>query len=97
MARLDEICIRAELFQEGKEVVAICPELNVSSFGETAQEALRSLREAVSLFLEECRRMGTLKRVLEEAGFSHISAPNHQWLPPQPIGVEHLSLSVAHA
>jgi len=78
MGQMDEIRIRAEVFQEHDQYVAICPELNVSSFGDTAAEALRSLREAVSLFLEECQRMGTLKQVLEEAGFSHIATPTHQ-------------------
>ncbi len=93
----DRVQIRAELFREDDQYVAICPELNVSSFGDTKAEALRSLQEAVSLFLEECQRLGTLKQVLEEAGFAHTPAPAHQWLPPKPVGVERLSLSVAHA
>jgi len=97
MGQLDEIRVRAELFQEGDQYVAICPELSVSSFGDTKVEALKSFQEAVSLFFEECQRLGTLKQVLEEAGFSHVSTPTHQWLPPKPIGVEQLSLSVVHA
>ena len=97
MKMIDEVRIRAELFQEDDQYVAICPELNVSSFGDSKGAALRSLQEAVSLFLEECHRLGTLKQVLEEAGFSHTTSPTHQWRPPQPIGVEQLSLSVAHA
>ena len=97
MEQLDKIRVRAELLQEGDQYVAVCPELNVSSFGDTKVEALKSFQEAVSLFLEECQRLGTLKQVLEEAGFSHTSTPIHQWLPPKPIGVEQLSLSVVHA
>ncbi len=97
MERLDHIRMRAEIFQEGDQYVAICPELNVSSFGDTKAEALKSFQEAVGLFLEECQRLGTLKQVLEEAGFSHTARPTHQWLPPKPIGVEQVSLSVAHA
>lgn len=97
MQQLDEIRIRTEIFREGEQYVAVCPELNVSSFGDTKGEALKSFQEAVSLFLEECQRLGTLKQVLEEAGFSHTSRPIHQWLPPKPIGVEQVSLSVVHA
>ena len=97
MAQIDQIRIRADIFQEGDQYVALCPELNVSSFGDSPQEALRSLQEAVHLFLDECHRMGTLRQVLEEAGFSHTTSPTHQWLPPTPIGTEQLSLSVAHA
>ena len=97
MAELDQIRIRAEIFKESEQYVAICPELNISSFGDTPAEATRSLQEAVSLFLEECQQMGTLRQVLEEAGFSHTSTPTHQWVPPKPVGHEQLSLSVAHA
>ena len=97
MTPVDQIGIRAEVFQEADQYVAICPELNVSSFGDSSPEAVRSLQEAVSLFLEECHRMGTLRQVLEEAGFSHTAMPTHQWLPPKPVGTEQFSLSVAHA
>jgi predicted RNase H-like HicB family nuclease len=97
MEQLDQVCIRAEIFQEDEQYVAICPELNVSSFGDSRQDAVRSLQEAVSLFLEECHQIGTLKQVLEEAGFSHTDVPTHQWLPPRQVGTEQLSLSVAHA
>ena len=74
MGQLDEIRIRAEIFQEGDQYVAICPELNVSSFGDTKIEALKSFQEAVSLFLEECQRLGTLKQVHEKF-LSLISGP----------------------
>ena len=97
MAVVDHIRMRAEVFQEDDQYVAVCPELNVSSFGDSSSEAVRSLQEAVSLFLEECHRLGTLKAVLEEAGFSHTATPTHQWLPPKPVGTELLSVSVAHA
>ena len=97
MEQRDEVRLRIDIFREDDQYVAICRELNVSSFGETSEAATRSLREALDLFLEECERMGTLKAVLEEAGFSHRTRPTHQWLPPQPIGSEQLSLSVAHA
>ena len=38
--------------REGKWYVGICPELDVASQGETLEEALANLREAVQLFLE---------------------------------------------
>jgi predicted RNase H-like HicB family nuclease len=58
----------SQLFREDDLIVAVCPELNVSSFGETPEEALSSLQEAVSLFLETCQDMGTLEfELLEQA------------------------------
>jgi predicted RNase H-like HicB family nuclease len=80
---------RVEIFREGDLYVAFCPDLDVSSFGETVEEARRSLREALEAFLEECETMGTLNEVLEEAGFV---LHNVDWLPRQPIAAELVSI-----
>ena len=64
------IAYTSEIFEEDGQVVALCSELNVSSFGNTADQALDSLKEAVAAFLEECQLMGTLETVLEEAGYA---------------------------
>ena len=42
----------AVLEKEGESFVALCPELDVASQGETVEIALGNLREAVELFLE---------------------------------------------
>ena len=42
----------AVLEKEGGEFVALCPELDVASQGETVEIALANLREAVELFLQ---------------------------------------------
>lgn len=64
-----KVKFRAEFFEENNVIVALCPELNVSSFGETMEEAQRSLQEAVTAFIETCEELGTIQEVLEEAGF----------------------------
>jgi len=83
------IVVRSEIFREDDLYVAICPDLDVSSYGETENEARISLKEAVEAFLEECEKMGTLEEVLEEAGFTRSA---HQWLPRQPILAELVAL-----
>ena len=60
---------RAEIFEEDGTFVSLSPELNVSSFGDTPEDAANSLQEAVELFLEGCEDLGTLRDVLEESGF----------------------------
>ena len=52
------IVVRVEVFREGDLYVGVCPELNVSSFGEMVDEARRSLREALEAFFEECGSKG---------------------------------------
>jgi predicted RNase H-like HicB family nuclease len=66
---MSNFSIRIEIFKEGEEYVAFSPELNVSSFGETIEEAKLAIKEAIEAFMEECEKMGTLGDVLEEAGF----------------------------
>jgi predicted RNase H-like HicB family nuclease len=83
---------RAEVFQEDNQFVAICPELNVSSFGDTVEEARKSLREAVDLFLEECESMGTLESVLRESGFIPAPGDPQKWVCRLPILVEQIDM-----
>jgi len=42
----------AILEREGDGYVALCPEVDVASQGNTTQEAVENLKEAVELFLE---------------------------------------------
>ncbi|MEK7616551.1 MAG: type II toxin-antitoxin system HicB family antitoxin [Patescibacteria group bacterium] len=82
---------RIEIFKEGNLYVAVAPELNVSSFGKSQKEARRSLREAVALFLEECKRMGSLDDVLIEAGFK---PKNKEWRSNDPLVTERMALGI---
>lgn len=86
---MQKITFRAEIFKEGGLYVALCPELNVSSFGETIEEARHSLQEAVEAFIEECEAMGTLEEIMTESGF----AKEHDtWVHPKPLVEELLSV-----
>ena len=67
------------VFKEGDTYIAYTPQLDLSSCGDTPQEARRMLREAVELFLEEAERMGTLKDILQECGYHKDM---DRWIPP---------------
>jgi regulator of sirC expression with transglutaminase-like and TPR domain len=68
-AELPEIDFTAQVWGEGATYVSYSPELDVSSCGDSVAQARARLREAVSLFLEECSRRGTLDTILSESGF----------------------------
>ena len=85
-----QIVARAEIFREGDLYVGVCPDLEVSSFGETVTEARQSLREALEAFVQACEQMGTLAEVLEEAGFAQV---NQNWMPRQPVAAELVAVS----
>ena len=60
----------SQVFKEGKMFVAFTPDLDISSCATTKARALANLQSAVRLFLEEAERKGSLKQILDEAGFS---------------------------
>jgi len=58
-----------QLIQEGETIVAYCPELDISSCGDTIAQARANLQAVLRLFLEEAAKMGTLRQILTEAGY----------------------------
>ena len=89
---MKNIVFNSRTFKEGEVYVSLCPELNVSSFGDTIDEAKASLKEAVEAFIEECEAMGTLEQVLEEAGFDRRSEPSEAWVPREPLVEEKMAI-----
>src|SRR5258708_19233853 len=67
---LAEIDFSAQVRKGGDTYGSYAPEVDVSSCGDSVAQALSRLREAVSLFLEECSRKGTLDAILSESGFA---------------------------
>ena len=84
------------VFKEGRIFVAHAIELDVSSCGGSRERAVANLKEAVRLFLEEAEKMGTLQRILEEAGYHR---GKRSLAAPKTISIQRLSLSLplAHA
>jgi len=86
---MQKVAFRAEIFREDDLYVGLCPELNVSSFGETIEQAKRALHEAVEAFVEECETIGTLEEVMTEAGFIK---EHDTWVRRKPVAQEVLSI-----
>ncbi|KKU49911.1 MAG: hypothetical protein UY47_C0002G0020 [Parcubacteria group bacterium GW2011_GWB1_49_7] len=55
--------------REGNKFVAYTPALDLSTAGDTFEQAKSRFSEAVQIFFEECYNMGTLERVLKELGW----------------------------
>ncbi len=79
------------VFKEDDTFVAYCPELDVSSCGNTVEQSKDMLKTAVRLFLEETEKMGTLDDILEESRYRKDA--NGRWLPPRLIATELVSVS----
>jgi len=84
-----QINVHIDYFHEDGLIVALCPELQVSSFGDTLEEAETSIKEALELFFEGCEEMGTLHDVLDESGFTRVG---DKWIRRQPVKTIETSL-----
>ncbi|HNR65012.1 MAG TPA: type II toxin-antitoxin system HicB family antitoxin [Atribacterota bacterium] len=52
--------------KENNQYVAICPEFDVSSFGDTVEEANENLKEAITLYLEGIDELKIRDQVFKE-------------------------------
>ncbi|MBI4276775.1 hypothetical protein HY629_02970 [Candidatus Uhrbacteria bacterium] len=80
-----QLTYTTQLLKEGTTYISYSPELDLSSCGDSSDAARRGLHEAVTLFIEEAQKMGTLERILEEAGFRKA---HDRWEAPEFIGFE---------
>jgi len=62
----------AAIHREGDGYVAICPELDVASQGDTVEQAHENLREAVELFLETAGPEEVAERLHGEIYFTRL-------------------------
>ena len=67
----DRIVYRIEETRAGEGYEAYCPELVITGFGDTAEEAKNMLRRQVSEYLEDCQKLDVLDETLIEGGFYH--------------------------
>lgn len=67
---------------------AICPSLGVASQGVSAEDAKRSLKEAVELWFESCLERGVLDQAMRETNFRPLP---HGQVPA--AGQEHVFVS----
>ncbi|HUU31532.1 MAG TPA: type II toxin-antitoxin system HicB family antitoxin [Phycisphaerae bacterium] len=62
----------AAIHKEGDIYVALCPELDIASQGETIETARQNLREAIELFLETAGRQEIAERLHGEVYLSSL-------------------------
>ena len=55
----------AIVWKESEGYVSKCPELGVASCGDTFDEAVKNLREAVELYLENAKDLGIIEDLEE--------------------------------
>ncbi len=70
-------------FMDGRKVVAFSPPLDLSTCGDTEEQARARFIEAATIFLDEIIEMGTVDDVLTECGWKKRTINNKSsWSPP---------------
>ena len=77
-----EVVVTVLMLKEEQYHVAYCPALELSSYGETEQEAKSAFEEAMTIFVEETDRKGTLEKVLLKLGWTLQQLPELKYTPP---------------
>ena len=66
---IDRIVYQIEESKAGDSYQAVCPELLITAFGDTPEQARDALRSQLAEYLEDCHNLGELDETLIEAGF----------------------------
>lgn len=80
--KLTEAKLKIAVYRESKQFVAYCPALDISTAGDTLEEAKKNFEELVRIFIDETIKMGTLDDVLLECGWKKVKKPRLHWKPP---------------
>jgi len=65
--------LTAVIWEENDGFVSMCPEIGVTSCGDSVEDAARMLEEAVALHLENARELGLVNDGVDDL------IPGHRW------------------
>ena len=64
------ITLRLEVEREDDVYVASCPDLDISSYGDTVENAYSHLKDAITLYLDTIEEDGERERIFQERGIT---------------------------
>jgi len=80
--------------QDDGTFVSDCPELGISSYGQTIDEAIRSFQEVLFLFLQDIIERGVAREILGQCGWKIVEDEyNINIIPPFVIKTIKTSIS----
>ncbi len=79
------------ILKEGDSFIAYTPALDLSTAGDTFEDAQKNFNEAVNIFFEELAEMGTINEVLEGLGWQK---QNNTFTPPVVVANQTESFSI---
>jgi predicted RNase H-like HicB family nuclease len=86
-----KFALPVSILKEGNSFIAYTPALDLSTVGDTFEDARKNFDEAVNVFFEELLEMGTADEVLEGLGWQK---QNDTFLPPVVVANQTESFSI---
>ena len=71
------------LDDDSGQYVAYCPALEVSSYGDTEEEARAAFEDALAIFIKDTSERGTLDQLLLALGWRLLKQPEPVYEPPR--------------
>lgn len=88
--------LKVTIKREDDCFIAYCPDLELSSYGDTIEEAQKHFSEVLQIFFEDIIERGTVEQVLEECGWKKMkSKPLPQWVPPAYVAEKAIPLTIS--
>lgn len=78
--------IEITVIKEGDAFIGYLPAFDLCSQGDTFEEAVKNVKEAAALLVEECHEHGTLDRLLRSLGWTRKSSGRKELSPPTVVG-----------
>ena len=77
-----ELSLEVQLIKEGDYIVAYCPSLELSSYGDSEEDATTAFEEALKIFIYETQSRGTFFKELLDMGWVLRKRPEPSFTPP---------------
>lgn len=87
-----QFALSVTVIKEGDSFIAYSPALDLSTVGDTYDEANKRFGEAVQIFFEEIAEKGTVDQALTELGWQK---QKNEYVPPMVVGSQTENFTVA--
>jgi len=86
-----QVSLPVQIIKQGDKFIAFTPALDLSTSGDTIEQAQGRFAEVVNIFIEELIEAGTLENVLQELGWQKF---DHKLQPPQIVSQNNFDLKI---
>ncbi len=84
--KLQKVNLSVVFYREGNKFIAHSLALDLSTCGDTQEQAKKRFEEMLQIFIEETDKIGNFEDVLLECGWKKVGRAQRCWQPPVFVG-----------